>query len=52
MSTTDRIPAEACTELGADDKYSAESGQLAVVLLLCSASLMCVVAFALLAAYL
>jgi hypothetical protein len=43
--------AEAATEIGADDKYSAESGQIAVVVLLCSASLMAVLAIALFAAF-
>lgn len=53
MATLHRIhPAEAATEVGNDEKYEARAGQLAVVILLCSASLVCVVCFALFAAYL
>lgn len=53
MATLHRIhPAEAVTEVGNDDeKYEASSGALAVVILVCSASLVCVVCFALFAAF-
>ena len=51
MATLHRIyPAEAATEIGAEDKYSAESGRVAVVLLLCSASIVFVILFAVLSA--
>lgn len=45
------VAAEAATELGAKaDEYAASSGQLAVVLMLCSASLVAVLLVAALAA--